>query len=173
MYIVLAWSKMNVECFLCSSVLLQAKTWTKVASARSVVGMDKGIEGIRMISLHYWLQNMSLWHHSCLSLCAQSEAFFLILYWLCIVVPHRRGNLKSNVLFRGLLGAVGSARELRLGSSPLSKACLALFWTGCDRGVFRKYICTWCACACSLNVKFIVFAVGYHCIVFLSNRCSF
>jgi len=38
--------------------------------------MDKGIEGIKMISLRCWLQNMGLWHRSSFSLCAQSKAFF-------------------------------------------------------------------------------------------------
>lgn len=135
-----------------------------------MVGMDKGIEGIRIISLRYWLQNMSLWHHSCLSLCAQSKAF-LILCWLSIVGPHKHGNLKSNALFWGLLGTVSRAKELCLGFSPLSKAFLALLWTGCDRDTFRKCVCVRiykCTCACSLNVKFIVFAVGYHCIIIFS-----
>lgn len=145
-------------------------TWTKVASARSVVGMDKGIEGIKIISLRHWLQNMGLWHHSCLSLCAQSKAF-LILCWLSIV-PHKHGNLKLNVLFWGLLCTVGRARELRLGCSPLPTACLALSSAQVviERSSENTY--TWCSCACSLNVKLIVFVVWYR-VTLLSNRCSF
>jgi len=69
--------------------------------------MGKGIEGIKMISLRCWLQNMGLWRHSCLALCAQSKAF-LIVCWLSIVVPHKHGNLKSNALFWGLSAGQGS-----------------------------------------------------------------
>lgn len=144
-------------------------TWTKVASARSVVGMDKGIEGIKIISLRHWLQNMGLWHHSCLSLCAQSKAF-LILCWLSIV-PHKRGNLKLNVLFRGLHGQQG--KELCLGSSPVPTACLALSSAQVviERNSENTY--AWCTCACSLNVKLTVFVVWYHCVTLPFNRCSF
>lgn len=117
----------------------RAWTWTKVASARSVVGMDKGIEGIKIISLRHWLQNMGLWHHSCFSLCAQSKAF-LILCWLSIV-PHKRGNLKLNVLFWGCRArSAGQGAVLGLLSSAHSLPC-SLFCTGCHREEFRKYIC--------------------------------
>lgn len=143
-------------------------TWTKVASARSVVGMDKGIEGIKIISLCHWLQNMGLWHHSCLSLCAQSKAF-LILCFLS-VVPHKRGNLKLNVLFWGVHGRWG--KELCLGCSPLPTVCLSLF---CQVVIERNSANTyaWCSCACSLNVKLIVFVLWYHCVTLDSKGCSF
>lgn len=125
-----------------------------------------------MISLRCWLQNMGLWHCSCLSLCAQSKAF-LILCCLCIVVPHRRGNLKSNTLFQGLLGSVTRPREL-LVSSAQRMPCrmVPLLFPECAMmETCRKYV--WCVRACSLNATPVVLAVGQHCIIFPSNRCSF
>lgn len=117
-----------------------------------------------MISLCYWLQNMGLWHHSCLSLCAQSKAF-LISYWLCIVVPHRHGNLESNVLFWGLLGTVGRARAVQ---APLQTRRLSSEQVVIQRQLVKNnrhhnqiYIYIYSTCACSLNVKFITSCCCY------------
>lgn len=86
--------------------------------------MDKGIEGIKIISLRHWLQNMGLWHHSCLSLCAQSKAFFNLVLAIYSATQTWQFEVKCSILRAAVHGQQG--KELCLGSSPLPTACLAV-----------------------------------------------